>query len=379
MHAIAAQLAIVVISLVLAGCQGESPAPSGPGPAQPGAVPAPAPAAAPNKPPAGAQLPIEFRTDTPSAVPEPAAEDRNWSSPGYDPLVPLTPDGKPTFSNVWFKTHLDLWTRQLAHLKGKPGLSYLEVGVFEGQSLVWIFENILTDPSSTGTGIDLFDMEGLEQRFRENLKRAGIDKRVTTLKGFSNDALRGLKPNTFDIIYIDASHTAANALRDGILSWDLLKEGGILIFDDYSLTPRFPPDLRPGTVINSLITAFHKEAQVLHRGWQMFLKKVPNDCWDNCSKLGPYRYFWDFKNPDVAGSGTLFDPRTKARVPLTKDEAVLVETLLNYLPLGFPFLAPPREFWEKPEVQALVTKLKLVADTALPNPDVAKPPAAPPH
>lgn len=379
MHAIATTLAVVVICHVLGGCQGESqPASAPPAAVQPALAPPPA-AAPPNKPPGNVQLPIQFRSDTPPAVPEPADADKNWAPEDYDPLVPLRADGKPTFSNAWFPTHIAVWSRLLAPLKGKPNLNYLEVGVFEGQSLIWLFDNIFTDPSCKGAGIDVFFMKGLEERYRENLKRAGLDKRVATLKGFSNDELRKLPPKSFDLIYIDASHTAANALRDGILSWDLLKDGGILIFDDYALTPRFPPDIRPGVVLNAMVTAFHKEAEVMQRAWQLFLRKIPNECQDNCSKLGPYQYFWNFKSPDTPGGGTLFDPRTKSRVPLTREETVLVESLLNYLPLGYPFLAPPREFLEKPDVQALIAKLKLVSETVDPNPGTDNKPVRPPE
>jgi predicted O-methyltransferase YrrM len=47
----------------------------------------------------------------------------------------------------------------------------------------------------------------------------------------------------FDIIYIDADHKASSVLEDAILAFPLLKPGGVMIFDDYSLihvnhTPR---------------------------------------------------------------------------------------------------------------------------------------------
>lgn len=37
----------------------------------------------------------------------------------------------------------------------------------------------------------------------------------------------------FDIIFIDASHEAIDVLSDGVLSWNILNENGVLIFDDY--------------------------------------------------------------------------------------------------------------------------------------------------
>jgi predicted O-methyltransferase YrrM len=295
-----------------------------------------------------------------SAVAEPAEEDQNWSPPPYDPLVPSRTDGKPTFSNSWFANNQKVWEAVLEPMKGKPNLRYLEVGVFEGQSFVWMFDNVLTDPSSEATAIDLFFADGLEERFAENIERAGVSDRVTIIKGFSNDSLRPLAPDSFDIIYIDGSHTAANVLRDGLLSWDLLKEGGILIFDDYALTPRFPSTLRPREMIDAIVTAFGKEIEVLHRGWQLILRRTGTYCYDNCSLLGPYEYHWSFKEPNVVGAGTLYDPRTKARVPLTRDECAILETLLVGRPMGNTDLWPKRDVWESAETQALMQSLNLL-------------------
>ena len=52
-----------------------------------------------------------------------------------------------------------MWSRVLAEFKGRPELTYLEVGVFEGKSVVWMLENILTDPSSKVTAVDIFPDE----------------------------------------------------------------------------------------------------------------------------------------------------------------------------------------------------------------------------
>lgn len=294
------------------------------------------------------------------AVPRPAREDRDWKDPSYDELAPSRADGKPTFSNRWFLNNVKVWDRILEPLKGKPNLRYLEVGVFEGQAFLWMFEEVLTDPGSRATAVDVFFFEGLEERFRENVERAGVTDRVTVIKAFSNEALRPLEPDSFDVIYIDGSHTAANVIRDGLLAWDLLKVGGILIFDDYGLRPRFPPAIRPGPMIDAMVTAFHKEAEVLHRGWQLMMRKRETGCFDNCSTLGPYYYHWNYDEPNAVGTGTLFDPRTNARVPLTVEERTVIEGLLVTQPFGFTYFWPKRETWSQPETQALMQKLNLL-------------------
>ena len=48
----------------------------------------------------------------------------------------------------WFSQHLPVWENALADYGKKPGIQYLEVGVFEGRSAIWMIDNILTHSSS---------------------------------------------------------------------------------------------------------------------------------------------------------------------------------------------------------------------------------------
>ena len=294
---------------------------------------------------------IDFRMDGRSAIPNPDPEDVGWKDEGYAKLKPSNEDGQPTFSNTWFlSNHGDFW-KALSPLKGKPNLRYLEVGVYEGQAFLWVFKNILTHPSSSGVAIDVFLHKDLETRFRENLERAGIVDRVTTLVGYSNDMLRPLEKETFDVIYVDASHTADNVLRDAVLSWDLLKPGGVLIFDDYAYRPAHPAELRPKEALDGFITAFRNELEVIKRGWHLTVKKKENPC-PGCSTLGPYCYHWN-----DSAIGVLFDPRTNARVPLTYQEAQVIEMLLRSRSFGKVEYVLPEAVAQRPDVLALRKKL----------------------
>ena len=299
---------------------------------------------------------LELAADGTPAVPEPAADDRGWTPSGFAPLQPSRTDGRPTFSNAWFSWQ-DSWLSALRPRAGEPGLRYLEVGVFEGQALVWMFENVLTDPTSAAVAIDLFAHEGLEERFRENLRRAGIEGRVQVEVGLSNERLRALGGEPFDVVYIDASHLAADVMRDAVLAWDLLAPGGVMIFDDYGYTPTFPDELRPGPAIDAFITAFRDELEIVHRGWQVIVRREADPCPGNASVLGPYCYHW---NSDPRGGvGTLVDPRTDARVPLSEDEAQLVEDLLRARPSGRDAITVERSVAEGDAVKQLREKLHL--------------------
>jgi hypothetical protein len=129
--------------------------------------------------------------------------------------------------------------------KGKPNVHALEIGTYEGFSAIWQLENILTDPSSTITCIDIFDEKVIEDQFDRNIKATGVAYKVKKLKGSSEIMLRGLNLEQYDYVYIDGSHMPKWVLSDAVLSWDLLKKGGLMIFDDYKFIELKPNNFRP--------------------------------------------------------------------------------------------------------------------------------------
>ena len=72
----------------------------------------------------------------------------------------------------------------------------------------------------------------IEVRFDGNL--APCVARLTKRKGSSLHVLPQLldEQQEFDVIYVDGSHFADDVLTDAITAWRLLKQGGVLIFDD---------------------------------------------------------------------------------------------------------------------------------------------------
>ena len=81
-----------------------------------------------------------------------------------------------------------------------------------------MLNNILTHPTSTLTGIDLFPGD-LKERYLANLQLSGaLPIEAVTITGRSQVELRNLKPDSYDIIYIDGGHTADMVLADAVLS-----------------------------------------------------------------------------------------------------------------------------------------------------------------
>ncbi|MFP6629400.1 MAG: hypothetical protein VCC67_10220, partial [Myxococcota bacterium] len=63
---------------------------------------------------------------------------------------------KYRFSSGWFTKNIPIWQKHLGHLSGRPNLTYLEIGPYEGQSFFWVVDNFLTHPTSRATAIDIF-------------------------------------------------------------------------------------------------------------------------------------------------------------------------------------------------------------------------------
>jgi SAM-dependent methyltransferase len=177
------------------------------------------------------------------------------------------------FSEDWFSWNVPIWAALLEDYQGQPDVNYLEVGAFEGRSLLWMLENILTDPTARATVIDVFDGE-LKERYFKNIKLSGASEKVTTIINYSQIALRDLPLDSFDIIYIDGSHAKEDVLEDAILSWRLLKEGGLLIFDDYRWADLSQESaVSPKPAIDVFFGVMSDRFDVVHNDYQVVLRR----------------------------------------------------------------------------------------------------------
>lgn len=183
------------------------------------------------------------------------------------------------FTKNWHDTAAPFWSMYLGHLKDKP-LTYLEIGCYEGKSLHWMFQNILTSSQSYATVVDTFDgsdehkeedKRNLYKRFSENIK--DYSHRVKIIVGKSQEELRSID-RKFDIIYIDGSHKTSDVLEDAVLSWRLLKKDGIMIFDDYTWH-FFKDELQnPVIGIDCFLKAFAGQYNEIFKAHQVIIRKV---------------------------------------------------------------------------------------------------------
>jgi hypothetical protein len=193
------------------------------------------------------------------------------------------------FTQDFFSSNLDLWTLNLARFYNLPNLNFLEIGSFEGFSTCWLLKNVLTSDSSRLTCIDTFDFAGqgpfsrqhrpsetmsIEERFDFNIKLTGSAHKVRKIVGLSREALRSLPFDEFDFIYIDGSHVAADVLEDAVLSWPLLKSGGLMTFDDYEWQKDPSVLRRPGIAIDAFLNVFRTRYRLIHKAYQISVEKL---------------------------------------------------------------------------------------------------------
>lgn len=179
------------------------------------------------------------------------------------------------FSADWWTLHghnLIPWMKHVhTRYAGKPGLRFLEIGSLEGRSAIWVARNVLTGSNSYLTCVDHFDAD-YERVFDRNIAAAGVADRVVKVRGTSQERLRSLPHDGFDVIYVDGAHEEHAVRMDIELSWPLLKVGGIIVFDDYRLV--VPNDGGPKPAIDAFLVAYEERIEVLDVGWQVFVQKV---------------------------------------------------------------------------------------------------------
>lgn len=193
------------------------------------------------------------------------------------------------FTKDWFNWAPQVWEQLIPHLpeRTEDGRYFIEIGSFEGRSMVWIAENMMQDGDYL-TCIDTWeggeehgaeDMGTVEERFDHNvavLEGKYPERSVSKYKGTSVERLAeilGGGTEDADFIYIDGSHIAKDVLTDACMAWPLLKPKGLMVFDDYMWGN--PRDIlhRPKIAIDAFCNLFAEEAEIVHVGYQLVVRK----------------------------------------------------------------------------------------------------------
>jgi len=187
------------------------------------------------------------------------------------------------YPNWFLMTGVDHFYKYLKEYKDQPNLKFLQIGTYTGDASKWLLDNVLTNQTSILIDVDTWQGsdESVHKQFNWNDVEQTYDKKVSKYnniikhKKLSKDFLTNNTDHLYDFIYIDGDHTANGVYSDAELSWNVLKNGGILAFDDY--TWQHESGLLencPGPGIDRFLNEKNNMFELLERSNQLWIKKI---------------------------------------------------------------------------------------------------------
>jgi hypothetical protein len=182
----------------------------------------------------------------------------------------------------WFHTHTKNFEKCLNEYKHLSKLNFLQIGAYTGDASEWLLKNILTNKTSFLTDVDTwrgsdelihktFDWENLEALYDKRMSK------FSNIKKYRGTSLSYLQTCNikFDFIYIDGDHTSNGVYQDAIFSFPLLKDQGIMAFDDYLWKHDTNSlELEPRMGIDKFLEEHKNDVEILINGYQIWIKKL---------------------------------------------------------------------------------------------------------
>lgn len=152
---------------------------------------------------------------------------------------------KLRLSTDWFSGNIPFWLAMIDEYDlRRTSIKVLEIGSWEGLSSYFILSQM---PHALLTCVDTWEgadehksliatnaatLSQIEQTFDSNLSTFTsrlIKYKGTSFSFFNSNTHR----NYYDLIYIDGSHHCDDVIIDALKCFEMLKMGGIMVFDDY--------------------------------------------------------------------------------------------------------------------------------------------------
>jgi predicted O-methyltransferase YrrM len=177
------------------------------------------------------------------------------------------------------------WDKYLSHFINTKN-NILEIGSHTGKPTSWFLNNLCNNPESLVYALNTReDTDGnninylkIDQEFEHNTQKTNKTKQLIIIKNNPSNVLdNSLLYNKYNIIFINASHKTTNIMNESILSWQLLEDKGILIFDDYKYDK---------LQLDKFIDIFVSELNIINIDYQLIVQKDTHKKLD--TELIPY-------------------------------------------------------------------------------------------
>lgn len=190
-----------------------------------------------------------------------------------------------SFSVDWTTAHGANFEKLLSTLKDQKNLNFLEIGTWEGRTSQYLVREYLQGEKSHLHTIDnapkdlFFEVLNL---YKDKITHHNQNSALALAQLISQQI-------TFDFIYVDGSHVAPHVLSDGLMAFHLLKDEGIMLFDDYLWElpeyintvydlSKVPGELhqlfKPRQAIDAFLEIFKGQYELLFSDYQLAIKKT---------------------------------------------------------------------------------------------------------
>ncbi|WP_051242193.1 class I SAM-dependent methyltransferase [Stappia stellulata] len=191
------------------------------------------------------------------------------------------------FDDDWFSGSVPTLLRAVdkAGLGQREGLNCLEIGCWQGLSTNFFLTTLSgsrwtcvdtwagSDEHKSGRCATQQVLAQVEDTFDANLSgfRGRYAKhKGTSLSFYSLSAERG----PYDLIFIDGSHHSDDVIVDAVKCFEMLRDGGLLIFDDYFWTYYEREMDNPAAAINAFLRLKRQCLEIVCFDYQLIVRKL---------------------------------------------------------------------------------------------------------
>lgn len=191
------------------------------------------------------------------------------------------------FTQDWFTHSSEHIAPILSKYVTNRAVKFLEIGSFEGRSTMWFLENYCQHPYASITSVDYVPSPLLGHNL--SLLDGNDRKKVINIRDKSVNVLPTLSTK-FDFIFIDGSHFPDDVMMDAVLSFRLLKPGGVMIFDDFNMRSIESYNYLTVTGRNLYKNVYAKD--ILANKWDVLPKNLPLEEYEVVNPFEAIQYFY---------------------------------------------------------------------------------------